>query len=461
MAISEKKTGLGLLLPEVESTIDSWENLYFQNQHLLGIATEFSKLQSKLISGTLDGYTLRDVEVLFVLTDGSTELVRFFNTTITVISEQRQIVYANRLSGNIESMIVPTYEDFSINENYFPLVHCGTYADTDVTQTEFISWIANRHDPDIFKFKKHYTCVVGSAEEVIAGIAHCTINELPSLNANDSLMLLDGEHLPATNINIPSKIYQQSVDAVIDLQSTYELILSGNNRERTLSIRNATENSVEIPGVNSKTVIYGFNVHRRLVKWASESLGSGNEIELVGIYNTAFIPLNHLSQVDGTWTDGDIPGCFACTSSNKDIGCPDLTAKFAMGSTTAGSSGGKNSFALSIAQLPAHNHSINHNHGSQTLTSGNANKNHGHEFRWSKTISAEFPHHYVVISADHQGGPLDNYVDHSSVTGGYDHTHQTSVDISNFTGNSGNVGGGNTIENRPSFYSVIIVKKVI
>lgn len=59
------------------------------------------------------------------------------------------------------------------------------------------------------------------------------------------------------------------------------------------------------------------------------------------------------------WVDDtSMPGWFACIPENVGEGCPNLVDRFVMGKVVAGggSTGGANSLALAIANLPAHNH---------------------------------------------------------------------------------------------------------
>ena len=218
---------------------------------------------------------------------------------------------------------------------------------------------------------------------------------------------------------------------------------------------------------------------------------------------------------DGTnWQDNiTMPGWYACVPSNAGHGCPNLVDRFVMGRDIAGggATGGANSYRLTTNQLPSHTHSINHNHGSHNhsinhdhgaVTSGSCSVDHTHYV--SGTTSHKILQGGVSHSGQHDniglfvsrtgiftlsglkgereaGGTGGNAYRTLNVNASHDHTwsstsngqsanHTHTVDLPNytgnsgttsisFTGNSGTTGNGHAVDNRPAFYSIIFIRK--
>jgi microcystin-dependent protein len=96
--------------------------------------------------------------------------------------------------------------------------------------------------------------------------------------------------------------------------------------------------------------------------------------------------------------------------------------------------GGVASVTLAEANLPLHAHTINHDHGAQTTTGGGSH-NHGPQGADVFTVQNNVAGFAVATVG---GGPSTAF-NTSTTTTVADHTH--SVDLPNFTGNSGNGPG--------------------
>ena len=120
---------------------------------------------------------------------------------------------------------------------------------------------------------------------------------------------------------------------------------------------------------------------------------------------------------------------------------PDLTGKFPMGKTAAGTgstllgSGGSNTIAE--ANLPSHLHTISHDHASQNTGGQSASHNHGLRpllIEYVSSVSGGITAQNVVFGT----GDVDPA--YNTGNNSVDHTHVVNIDA--FTGNSGSTGSG-------------------
>lgn len=162
--------------------------------------------------------------------------------------------------------------------------------------------------------------------------------------------------------------------------------------------------------------------------------------------------------------DGSTFNATTYSSLNTVLGgntLPDLRARVPMGKAASGTgstllgTGGNRKIASN--HLPTHQHTIDHNHGSQTVSGGT------HTHTYSGTVSSVGNHTHdwsvdgvqTYFGTDYYGfagGGGSTF--QTSGAGGHDHTfsgtttttgsgHDHTVDIDNFTGNSGNGGFAN------------------
>ena len=128
---------------------------------------------------------------------------------------------------------------------------------------------------------------------------------------------------------------------------------------------------------------------------------------------------------------------------------PNLTDTFLMGGTSHGS-GGTNSKQLLSSNLPQHIHSMNHDH---PVVGTSSNGGHSHYLEYSHSSS--------VRSGG--GGGTGKYWLHEGTSSGTSSisttsvsSHNHSVNIPHYTGNTGNFSGrsGIAFDNRPSYFKV-------
>lgn len=202
----------------------------------------------------------------------------------------------------------------------------------------------------------------------------------------------------------------------------------------------------------------------------------------------AMFPVGTVWMYDGTdWRDNvTLPGWYACVPENEDGGTAGLSYgiismvdRFVMGKAVVGSgaTGGANSYRLTAAQLPAHTHTINHDHAAFTAEPNSVN----HTHTISGTAATAGNHSHIVYGTIRSGGGanglaagnnrgLDNHAEGTS--GGGSHAHSVSggtggnslrhihlINVPAYTGNSGSTGAGAEIDNRPAFYSLIFIRK--
>lgn len=168
-------------------------------------------------------------------------------------------------------------------------------------------------------------------------------------------------------------------------------------------------------------------------------------------------PIGTVKMFDGNnWVDNaTMPGWYACIAGNEAHGCPNLVDKFVMGGTSAGATGGTNSYALSVAQLPSHNHNIDHDHTSESFTSSGRSTSHTHGESRGNNGSPVGNQHGLY---GHYYDPTTAYTYITNET--TDHTHSTIVDLGSYSGSSGATGDGSEIDNTPSYYQLIFIKRV-
>ena len=199
------------------------------------------------------------------------------------------------------------------------------------------------------------------------------------------------------------------------------------------------------------------------------------------------LPIGTIIMYDGAnWMDNvTLTGWYACTGSNAAHGCPDLQARFIKGGTV-GETGGSNERALSVAQLPAHNHAVTVN--SHTHSFSGANHSHGfstpnHSHAISGQASGLVNRPVLYTALIHYGidpplagsnvgvSMIDYYTNESfSLSGGTDTSGGGSGTTDSAAGggtvgstapvaSSANTGSGQAFDNQPAYYSVIFVRK--
>ena len=207
----------------------------------------------------------------------------------------------------------------------------------------------------------------------------------------------------------------------------------------------------------------------------------------------AAFPVGTIWMYDGTnWKDNvTLPGWYACVPENEDGGAAGLSYgitsmvdRFVMGKSAAGAgaAGGANSYRLTAAQLPAHTHTINHDH--PQVHSGNQRQNHKHFLNFYTKTSGHHRHTIDMAEGEDVGTSalmkLMGYpsekkrtrsapTSHTGVhihgitgfTGPPSSTHNHAIDIPVFTGNSGSTGLGAAVNSRPAFYSMIFIRKCV
>lgn len=139
--------------------------------------------------------------------------------------------------------------------------------------------------------------------------------------------------------------------------------------------------SVNNLSMTSTTITDSLTVQGEVVGFGIVPIGA-----LVAFFDQASVPDGFVYCQGQTISDSESP-MNGTTLPNLEGGV------FLMGNSTAGSTGGTNSYTLSTSQLPSHNHTINHPH-SNTLTLGNntvASSTHVHNMAHTHEVMAFSP----------------------------------------------------------------------
>lgn len=126
---------------------------------------------------------------------------------------------------------------------------------------------------------------------------------------------------------------------------------------------------------------------------------------------------------------------------------PDYTGRFMLGadaSYAAGSSGGSETKTLNATQLPAHAHTIAHDHPAFFTA---ANGSHEHD---AGTASADGTN----LSYAKRGGPSGSFTRNGGLIDAAG-THTHTVNIPAYTGNSGTTGGGQPVNVMPPYTTAL------
>jgi hypothetical protein len=174
------------------------------------------------------------------------------------------------------------------------------------------------------------------------------------------------------------------------------------------------------------------------------------------------LPVGTILMYDGRgWVDNQtIIGWYACIADNSRKDCPDLVDRFIKGSilasrATGGNTG--NTVTINANNLPAHTHAL-----SGTLTTGNQSADHTHsiEHDHAAVTSGEISgDNYAKIDNFDAGQIASGRASQTIMTAAWNATgesdsdarsikidlaHTHSVDLPNYTGNSGNVSADHT-----------------
>jgi microcystin-dependent protein len=112
---------------------------------------------------------------------------------------------------------------------------------------------------------------------------------------------------------------------------------------------------------------------------------------------------------------------------------------------TLGTATGAETVTIASANLPTHQHTINHDHAAFNATSGTQSANHTHNVTDSNVYL--FTGNVGYAEPGFYNGYYPSTTTRTTTTNSANHTHTTSVDVPNFTGSSGNGGFANTALN--------------
>ncbi len=210
---------------------------------------------------------------------------------------------------------------------------------------------------------------------------------------------------------------------------------------------------------NVGVIPFTLNLGDRVYSSENWKVDDGSDVGVIQMFDgntpTTIDGQNVINGQAGQWVDDiTLPGWFACVDGNQYMGCQNLVDRFIVGKEIigAGSKTGVNSYSLTSAQLPAHTHSIGHNHPAKTSESTSVPHTH------SATVRLD----YASGTQKYGFGPHSGTTttDSSSIQTSGDTAHTHSVNLDAYVGNSGDGSFANdVIDNKPANYSLLYIRK--
>ena len=174
---------------------------------------------------------------------------------------------------------------------------------------------------------------------------------------------------------------------------------------------------------------------------------------------------------------GNIPTGFVLCDGNN--GTPNLTDRFVVGAGAAyspGATGGSSSVTLSTSQLPSHNHSFsgssshshtinNHTHTFSASTNNQGSHvhnllyNHGAFGGSSGAVTPRSGNTPVVPGISGRVSSEGGHSHSMSGTTGNPSNRGTNTQTVTISGNTGSIGSGSSVENRPPYYALCYIMK--
>lgn len=150
--------------------------------------------------------------------------------------------------------------------------------------------------------------------------------------------------------------------------------------------------------------------------------------------------------------NGRVPRGTGSNGTNGVSGSPTVYAR--------NGSGGLDSRAVTAANLPPHAHTINHDHGAFTTASGGS---HTHRIDLDEhTTDTTHVHEGLTAASAAPGGGGTTQPARDGIVGSTDSPHTHSIDVPNFTGNSGNGPGTSTpVDTRDPFRAIPFIIKAV
>lgn len=183
---------------------------------------------------------------------------------------------------------------------------------------------------------------------------------------------------------------------------------------------------------------------------------TGTIVPFGGVYPNEAPPAGWLACSGVTVTQAAYPDLFNVLTANGSAFpyggsatttyTPDLRGRTVIGvgaattgATLTGVQGGvqgASTHTLSVAQMPVHSHTIDHDHAAASTGGSSADHTHSTGFRSKRVSTVSTGGVFALV------GPTQAYDDTTSYgTGGRSVDHSHGLDLPNYTGSSGNAGG--------------------
>jgi microcystin-dependent protein len=186
----------------------------------------------------------------------------------------------------------------------------------------------------------------------------------------------------------------------------------------------------------------------------------GSIIPVVDAYSNVSVPAS--GDVDSKgfqYCDGAVLSGESLLGTGLSGNTPNLTdGRFLRGSTVSGTIGGNSSISLSVNNIPAHTHTMNHGHA-DTFSIANDTHNHG-------ITDPGHNHDYLtpVTTNNTQGGSNTRFTARVSASTSTDttgitinndtHNHAINGSVTDFSGSTGSTGSGTAFSIEPQYLNV-------
>ena len=263
------------------------------------------------------------------------------------------------------------------------------------------------------------------------------------------LVIYDGELLPLTG-TVPTSAADISIACIAIAEQTETLSVEGQFEGNVRTTRSAYYANRNTSGVNKKN-LSDFTTLKSISTLMTELTEAQRHT----------VPTGAIMMWSGTIAN--IPtGWALCNGQN---GTPNLQGRFIVGATTSnvtfdgenynypvGTTGGKNKVALTIAQIPKHNHNTSSSTSDATISTDTkkSTPKFGGNDGGSATISDSYC--FEIASGNGQNG---NDIAASSLFTGHNHSFELKA-------RGGKSDGTTDVhENRPVFYALAYIMKIV
>jgi hypothetical protein len=182
----------------------------------------------------------------------------------------------------------------------------------------------------------------------------------------------------------------------------------------------------------------------------------GSIIPVVDAYSNVTVPASGVVDSRGfQYCDGAALSGESLLGTGLSGNTPNLTdGRFLRGSTVSGTTGGNSSISLSVNNIPAHTHTMNHGHA-DTFSTGVNSVNHTHNIVFSRVgINSGGGGTTYEVLLGRSVYPALNTRTETTNTVSATHTHAINGSVTDFTGSTDSTGSGTAFSIEPQYLNV-------